>query len=432
MKKLKPTNLSVNRDPRLTFLRLLEQQDFALTSSLLEIGSEDLVKSLLMVFDGAGQALPLLQYFLQREILATGSEGTLFRGVSIGARMLSHYMRMHGREYLHNTLGNFFRTCLSQDIELEVDPQRVHTSACIEKGCSVLMKLAHSLVDAIFSTPNSLPTALRDLFAYLQVEVMKRFPEMKDRVVGGFFFLRFVCPALLSPEQWGIVDDPPTPGLRRTLILISKVIQNLANELEFGDKEAYMMPMNVFIQQNIPRMKEFLTNLSAVPTTRLLVNERESTWEDMLLQRLSDEYTKSLFDVFDQASQNVEFLRMKLRTAGHNALAEELLVVEKEFPSRDEMSRQNKKRALEQRKRKDEKHKDKPAAAELEDIPNGVDTPGRRQLNRLLSTSKKLLPKFAAPNAHEQQSVSSDGTTLQRKFLKAKRNASASVPQKSD
>lgn len=58
--------------------------------------------------------------------------------------------------------------------------------------------------------------------------------------------------------------DPPTPGLRRTLILISKVIQNLANELEFGDKEAYMMPMNVFIQQNIPRMKEFLTNLSAV------------------------------------------------------------------------------------------------------------------------------------------------------------------------
>jgi len=73
------------------------------------------------------------------------------------------------------------------------------------------MKLAHSLVDAIFSTPNSLPTALRDLFAYLQVEVMKRFPEMKDRVVGGFFFLRFVCPALLSPEQWGIVDGRSPP-----------------------------------------------------------------------------------------------------------------------------------------------------------------------------------------------------------------------------
>jgi len=35
----------------------LEQQDFALTSSLLEIGSEDLVKSLLMVFDGAGQVI---------------------------------------------------------------------------------------------------------------------------------------------------------------------------------------------------------------------------------------------------------------------------------------------------------------------------------------------------------------------------------------
>ena len=51
--------------------------------------------------------------------------------------------------------------------------------------------------------------------------------------------------------------------MRRALILISKVVQNVANEVEFGDKEAYMMPMNAFIKENIPRMKCFLDVLSS-------------------------------------------------------------------------------------------------------------------------------------------------------------------------
>ena len=29
---------------------------------------------------------------------------------------------------------------------------------------------------------------------------MKRFPESKHACVGGFIFLRFFCPAILSPE----------------------------------------------------------------------------------------------------------------------------------------------------------------------------------------------------------------------------------------
>lgn len=51
--------------------------------------------------------------------------------------------------------------------------------------------------------------------------------------------------------------------MRRALILISKVVQNVANEVEFGDKEAYMMPMNGFIKEYIPRMKHFLGDISA-------------------------------------------------------------------------------------------------------------------------------------------------------------------------
>lgn len=152
-----------------------------------------------------------------------------------------------------------------------------------------LARLLEALLEDVFASLPSVPSPYRDLFAFLQTEAVKRFPGMKDKVVGGFFFLRFICPALVSPEQWGLVSGMETrhqhlrfalsshrssslflwhagainPRIRRTLILVSKVVQNLANELEFGDKEAYMMPLNACIQANVTRMKSFLSSVAS-------------------------------------------------------------------------------------------------------------------------------------------------------------------------
>lgn len=40
------------------------------------------------------------------------------------------------------------------------------------------------------------------------------------------------------------------------------MVQNIANELEFGEKEAYMGPMNPLVQDEIPRMKRFLGTIA--------------------------------------------------------------------------------------------------------------------------------------------------------------------------
>jgi len=47
--------------------------------------------------------------------------------------------------------------------------------------------------------------------------------------------------------------------------LITKVLQNLANEIEFGKKESYMIKMNDFINTNIPKLAQFYTSLLATP-----------------------------------------------------------------------------------------------------------------------------------------------------------------------
>ena len=63
------------------------------------------------------------------------------------------------------------------------------------------------------------------------------------------------CPALLVPQTYGLVKEQTHPQTHRTLILITKVLQNLASKNEFSDKEVFMEAMNGFIKRNIGKVR---------------------------------------------------------------------------------------------------------------------------------------------------------------------------------
>ena len=53
-----------------------------------------------------------------------------------------------------------------------------------------------------------------------------------------------------------------SPGVRRGLVMISKVLQNLANGIEFGCKEAHMAILNPFIIENLAVVHMFFDKLT--------------------------------------------------------------------------------------------------------------------------------------------------------------------------
>ena len=67
-------------------------------------------------------------------------------------------------------------------------------------------------------------------------------------MVGSFLFLRFICPALLSPKAYDIIDYDISADVLRGLVLVVKILQNVVNGVEFdGTKEQYMVCMNTLV-----------------------------------------------------------------------------------------------------------------------------------------------------------------------------------------
>ena len=69
-------------------------------------------------------------------------------------------------------------------------------------------------------------------------------------------------------------SETPSPAATRSLVMIAKCLQNLANLVEFGAKESYMEVVNPFILKNKERMVVFLDHLS-VSTTQKNAWERK-------------------------------------------------------------------------------------------------------------------------------------------------------------
>ena len=66
-------------------------------------------------------------------------------------------------------------------------------------------------------------------------------------MVGGLFFLRFVCPALTVPTEMGVWEGDLTVEAKRALLLITKILMNLSNGVRFGKKVREIEIFFVFV-----------------------------------------------------------------------------------------------------------------------------------------------------------------------------------------
>ncbi|GAA5946372.1 hypothetical protein JCM3765_000218 [Sporobolomyces pararoseus] len=247
--------------------------------------------------------LTMFQSVLSAQFETATEFGSLLRANTPVSRMMTTYTRRGpGQSYLKSVLAERINSLIEhKDLNLEINPLKVYEQMInsiqdetgelpedlprnvtpeiaasnpdvqniIAPRLTMLMEIANSFLLTIMDSIDSVPYGIRWICKQIRSLTKRKYPEATDyaicSLIGGFFFLRFINPAIVTPQAYMLIDSLPASAKhpRRTLTLIAKMLQNLANKPSYS-KEAYMMSLNPFVDTNKSRMNLFLNSLCDV------------------------------------------------------------------------------------------------------------------------------------------------------------------------
>ncbi|KAK7698239.1 RasGAP protein [Diaporthe eres] len=245
--------------------------------------------------------LTMFQSVLTYQFDNTPEYSSLLRANTPVSRMMTTYTRRGpGQSFLRSVLAHRINGLIElHDLDLEINPLKVYERMCeqieqdtgslppslpkgitaeqaaenaqvqaiIEPRLTMLTEIANGFLSTIIDGLDEAPYGIRWICKQIRSLTKRKYPDANDQVIctliGGFFFLRFINPAIVTPKSYMLIDGTPADKPRRTLTLIAKMLQNLANKPSYA-KEPYMAKLQPFIQSNKERINKFMLDLCDV------------------------------------------------------------------------------------------------------------------------------------------------------------------------
>jgi len=98
-------------------------------------------------------------------------------------------------------------TCSDCSIEMEVDPDKVEGDFDKDTNTMQLILVCQKMFSKLNSSIPQIPLEFRQIFTEIDRIVMNKFgsAEASCKAIGGFFYLRFVCPSVTAPHAYGLL-----------------------------------------------------------------------------------------------------------------------------------------------------------------------------------------------------------------------------------
>lgn len=245
--------------------------------------------------------LTMFQSVLLHQFDNTPDYSSLLRANTPVSRMMTTYTRRGpGQAYLKSVLAERINSLIEiKDLDLEINPLKVYETMIqkIESGgqdlpdglpkgitaeqaaanenvqriiaprIDMLIEIADSFLDTIIDGLEETPYGIRWICKQIRSLTRRKYPDAQEQtictLIGGFFFLRFINPAIVTPRSYMLIEQTPADNPKRTLTYVAKMLQNLANKPSYA-KEPYMLRLQPFIEKNKERINRFMLDLCEV------------------------------------------------------------------------------------------------------------------------------------------------------------------------
>lgn len=245
---------------------LVEQlvQETEIFGSIAECASSSehnlLASSLFGIFSYTNKLDKLFTVLLTDEIANLTRSTDLFRRNSTLTRLLFNFTQDHGLDYLKSKLLFIIEEIVNQDIYFEVEKRES------SEDTALFITYLGRIVDLIVGSFDALPNSFKFVCSQIYQSVSTKFEDSALIAVGSFIFLRFICPAIVSPQQYFKIPVENSKT-KRSLMQLVKILQNMANGTLITIKWPGLIDDSEILSNFNTRIKDFLTRISTVELT---------------------------------------------------------------------------------------------------------------------------------------------------------------------
>ncbi|RYO76569.1 hypothetical protein DL766_005483 [Monosporascus sp. MC13-8B] len=300
--------------------------------------------------------LKLITRSIWEEVQTCQTLQDYLRGNFFWTKLLSNYARSpRDRKYLRELLGPLIRDNIIEDpaLDLESDPMQIYRSSInneelrtgrpSQRPLDIPRDLAikdpetrelfidhlrdlREICDQFFLASEELlprmPYGLRFICQQTFEALSQRFQREPQhhilQLVANWVWRFYLQPALVNPEQVGVIEKSLSPLQKRNLGEVAKVLGQISSGRPFGGENIYLQPLNAFVGDSVERLLQITNNLITVP-------DAESTFD---IDEFNDLYAKN---------KPTLYIKMGDIFAIHTLIAQELPAI---CPGRDDLLRE--------------------------------------------------------------------------------------------
>lgn len=159
---------------------------------------------------------------------------------------------------------------LPKDVSQEQAAENPTVQRLTLERCELIKFYCNRIFDAVLAGIPNVMYGIRWICREMNSFSNQFFPTatavQRHSIVGGYFFLRFLNPMVVTPDGSKITAVAKVgKNARKNLTLIAKVLQNMSNGIPFGGiKEGFMAPLNSYLNEKRPMFEAIISSLIAV------------------------------------------------------------------------------------------------------------------------------------------------------------------------